>query len=195
MTAPVFVDTNVFVYALQASEPIKQPLAMQWLQRLWQEQLGRTSVQVLSECYVVFTRKIRPAMAPAEAWDELHDLLAWKPRATDVELLLRARDIEQRHRLSWWDSLVVAAAQLQNCALLLTEDLQDRAVYGGVTVRNPFLLGASEDLTGYHVPGVATASHPRRGRPRRSRSSLTKLVRDRDQHDARGVEREARDDE
>jgi predicted nucleic acid-binding protein len=48
MTAPVFVDTNVFVYAHQANERTKQPLAVRWLERLWREQLSRTSIQVLN---------------------------------------------------------------------------------------------------------------------------------------------------
>lgn len=60
MTAPVFVDTNIFVYAHQADERTKQPLALRWLEELWREQLGRTSVQVLNEYYVTVTRKIRP---------------------------------------------------------------------------------------------------------------------------------------
>jgi predicted nucleic acid-binding protein len=47
MTAPVFVDTNVFVYARQAKESIKQPLAAAWIESLWCDQLGRTSIQVL----------------------------------------------------------------------------------------------------------------------------------------------------
>jgi len=61
MTAPVFVDTNVFVYASDNRETVKQPLAEEWLERLWREQSGRTSVQVLNECYWNLTRKIRPS--------------------------------------------------------------------------------------------------------------------------------------
>lgn len=51
--------------------------------------------------------------------------------------------------MSWWDSLIVAAAQLQNCCLLLSEDLQNGATYGGVTVRNPFELGVAEARATY----------------------------------------------
>lgn len=167
MTAPVFVDTNVLVYARQTREAQKQPLAVKWLTRLWQERLGRTSMQVLNECYVTLTCKLKPAFGHGEAWEYVRNLLVWNPQPTDVELLLRAHEIEQRYRLSWWDSLIVGAAQLQNCALLLTEDLQDRAVYGGVTVRNPFTLSASEGLATYDLVSVATPSHPRRGRPKR----------------------------
>jgi predicted nucleic acid-binding protein len=170
MTARIFVDTNVFVYARQASEPTKQPLAAKWLERLWDQQTGRTSVQVLNEYYTALTRKIKPAVAPADAWDDVKNLIAWNPQAVDLELMRRGRDIEQRYRLSWWDSLIVAAAQLQNCVLLLTEDLQDRSVYGGVTIRNPFTCSVSEDLVPYGVEAAPAYAHPRRGRPRRVKS-------------------------
>jgi predicted nucleic acid-binding protein len=169
MTARIFVDTNVFVYAKQAGETARQPLAARWLERLWEDQNGRTSVQVLNEYYTTMTRKIKPALAPAEAWDDVKSLIAWNPQSMDLELLHRGREIEQRYRLSWWDSLIVAAAQLQSCVLLLTEDLQDRSVFGGVTVRNPFAFGVSEDLTRYAVERVPVHVHPRRGRPRRAK--------------------------
>jgi predicted nucleic acid-binding protein len=169
MTERIFVDTNVFVYAKQASEHLKQPLAARWLERLWEEQTGRTSVQVLNEYYTKLTRKIKPALPPADAWDDVKSLIAWNPQPMDLELLHRGREIEQRYRLSWWDSLIVGAAQLQNCVLLLTEDLGDRSIYGSVTVRNPFTCSVSEDLTSYSVEQVQAHAHPRRGRPRRAK--------------------------
>jgi predicted nucleic acid-binding protein len=169
MNAQIFVDTDVFVYAKQSNEPAKQAVAARWLKRLWEEQTGRTSVQVLNEYYVTLTRKVKPSLPAADAWDDVKSLLAWNPRSVDIELLHRGREIGQRHRLSWWDSLIVGAAQMQNCVLLLTEDLQDRSVYGSVTVRNPFTFGVAEDLTDYSVEKAPGRSHPRRGRPRRAR--------------------------
>lgn len=168
MTAPVFVDTNVFLYARDASEPMKQPRAATWLEYLWREQLGRTSVQVLSEFYVNATRKLDPGLPSDVAWDDVQALLAWGPHPVDEALMRRGREIEQRHRLSWWDSLVLAAAQLQACALLLSEDLQDGAVYGSVTVRSPFTLALGEDAAAYLAAPRAVAPHRRRGRPARS---------------------------
>jgi predicted nucleic acid-binding protein len=168
MTAPVFVDTNVLLYARDSGEPAKQPRAVDWLRQLWREQLGRTSVQVLSEYYVNVTRKLDPGLSREEAWDDVRALLVWRPQAVDSALLERGRDIEQRYRLSWWDCLIVAAAQVQGCALLLSEDLQDGAVYGGVTVRNPFTLAAGEDTAPYRVAERAVSRQRPRGRPRGS---------------------------
>lgn len=167
MTAAVFADSNLFVYARQANEPVKQPLAAQWLERLWRDQLGRTSEQVISETYVTLTRKIDPALSASDAWDYVSRLFAWDPQPVDAAVARRAHDIELRHRLSWWDSLIVSAAQLQNCALLLSEDLQDGAIYGSVTVRNPFRLGVSESPAHYAPVADVAPTHRARGRPKR----------------------------
>jgi predicted nucleic acid-binding protein len=166
MTAPVFVDTNVFIYASDGRETMKQSAAEQWLQLLWREQSGRTSVQVLNECYWNLTRKIKPAVSANDAWDMVQSLFQWNPQPVDTDVLTRSRDIERRYRLSWWDSLIVGAAQAQCCTLLLTEDMQDRAVYGGVTVRNPFTLGVSEAAVEYAASCTARPYRPR-GRPKR----------------------------
>ncbi|MBI3376646.1 MAG: PIN domain-containing protein [Betaproteobacteria bacterium] len=168
MTAPLFVDANVFLYASDDREPVKQPRAIAWLDRLWQEQSGRTSIQVLSEYYVDLTRKSGTRLPAQEAWTRVAKYLAWEPQPVDETLFRRAREVEQRHRISWWDSMIVAAAQLQDCALLLTEDLQDSGVYGAVTVRSPFTLDVREAAAIYAVLPRAANPHRPRGRPRRA---------------------------
>ena len=150
MTAPVFVDTNVLVYARDAGDAAKQARAAAWLEFLWREQVGRTSMQVLSEYYVTLTRKLDPGVSTVEAWDDVSALLTWHPQAIDRAIMQRGREIEQRHRLSWWDSLIVAAAAAQGCALLLSEDLQDGGVYAGVAALGERLHRSGRDvLTAY----------------------------------------------
>jgi predicted nucleic acid-binding protein len=107
------------------------------------------------------------ALAAEVAWEDVRMYLAWHPREIDEEVFLRARDVEKRYRLSWWDSMVVAAAQLQDCGVLLTEDLQDGAVFGGVTVRSPFSLAVGEPAAAYTLAPAAPRHRPR-GRPRRA---------------------------
>jgi predicted nucleic acid-binding protein len=167
MTVPVFVDTNVFVYASDNRETMKQSVAEKWLERLWRERSGRTSTQVLNECYWNLTRKVSPALPANDAWDIVQSLFQWSPQAIDIDVLTRSREIERRYRLARWDSLIIGAAQAQNCPLLLSEDLQDGAVYGGVTVRNPFKLGVSEIAAEYALTPVANRQHRSRGRPKR----------------------------
>ncbi len=168
MTVPVFVDTNVLLYARDSREATKQKLAVDWLAFLWQEQTGRTSIQVLSEFYVNATRKLSPGMRPDLAWDDVQSLMAWRPQPLNEVVLTGGRQIQARYGLSWWDSLVVAAAQEQGCGLLLTEDLQDGGIFGGVTVRSPFTLSCREDAAPYLVAPTITSRHRSRGRPRRT---------------------------
>src|SRR5882762_7309809 len=132
MTAPVFVDTTIFVYAWRANEPVKQGVAADWIERLWADGRGRTSMQVLTECQVTLTRSIRPSLLPNVAWKYVTTLMAWNPQPLDAQVAARARELEGRYRLMWWDSLIVAAAQLQGCGTLLTEGMDEEGVYGGV---------------------------------------------------------------
>jgi predicted nucleic acid-binding protein len=171
MNATVFVDTNVLVYARDASEAKKQPAAAEWIRRLWAEQRGRISMQVLSEYYAVVTRKLDPGLNPDDAWEDVTALLAWEPQPIDHSVMLRARDIERRYALSWWDSMIVATAQLQNCAVLLTEDLQHGLVCGSVTIRNPFVEQVAEELALYSAELKPASRHRARGRPRRERAA------------------------
>jgi predicted nucleic acid-binding protein len=164
----IFADTDLLLYVRDESEAAKQARAAQWHERLWREALGRTSAQVISEYYVNLKRIAGSRMSADEAWIQASRYLAWKPRAIDDEVLASAREIERRHRVSWWDSLIVAAAQLQGCELLLSEDLQDGMRLGSVTVRSPFTLEVREPATGYEVTARAASLHRPRGRPRRT---------------------------
>jgi predicted nucleic acid-binding protein len=166
MTGPCFVDANVFVYARDPRDPRKQERAVRWIDMLWRDRVGRTSTQAISEFYAVATKKLG---FPAErAWQYAVRYFAWRPLAIDEALLRRAREIEMRYRLSWWDSMIVAAAQLQDCGVLLTEDLQDGMAFGDVTVRSPFTLDLREAPASYAPTPLAVSRHRPRGRPKRA---------------------------
>jgi predicted nucleic acid-binding protein len=136
MTAPVFVDTNVLIYALDEADRKKQQLAQVWRMELWKSRRGRISYQVLQEFYVKVTQKWPTARERARA--EVRDLLAWQPVAADGALLERAWKIQDRYRFSFWDALIVSAAKAASCRYLLTEDLQADQEIDGVLVVNPF---------------------------------------------------------
>jgi predicted nucleic acid-binding protein len=163
MTAPCFVDVSVFLYARDPRDPVKQARAAEWIDWLWQQRAGRTSMQVLTEFYAAATRNL--ALDADLAWDEVKRYLAWTPLPTDESLLRGAREIERRYRLPWWDSLVVAAAQLQDCAVLASEDLPDGMTFGALTVRSPFTSALEEPAAEYLLR--AASLHRPRGRPRR----------------------------
>jgi predicted nucleic acid-binding protein len=168
MTEPVFVDTNIFVYARDASEQKKQLVAENYLRDLWTEHRGRTSTQVLSEYYVTVTRKLEPGLPTEVAWQDVLALMAWEPQESDRQLLVRARDIEHRFMLSWWDSMIVAAAQAQACPVLLSEDFQNGMTFDDTTVLNPFITTVSESKAAYSSRAPKPKSrHRSRGRPAR----------------------------
>ncbi len=139
---PVFVDTNVLVYARDASEPEKQPQAAAWVDHLWRTRSARLSFQVLQEYYATTTRKLTPGLTPEQARADVRDLLAWRPVSLGTELLEAGWSVEDRFGLSCWDALIVAAARIAGCEYLLTEDLQHGAELEGLQVVNPFRVAA-----------------------------------------------------
>ena len=137
MTALIFVDTNVLLYALDRADPKKRLAAQAWREELWRSQRGRISFQVLQEFYAKVMQKWPAGRDEARA--EIRDLLAWRPVTVDAAILERGWKIQDRYRLSFWDSLIVAAAKSAGCRYLLTEDLQTNQDLDGIIVVNPFL--------------------------------------------------------
>ncbi len=144
MIGPVFVDTNVFVYLHDDSEPKKKTRADEWISLLVRGRSGLVSFQVLQELYATLTSKRRLNVDAVEARLIVRELAVWQPVAADLAMLNRAWVLQDRFPLSWWDALIIAAAQTCECKVLLTEDLQDGQEFGAVQVVNPF---ASPDRT------------------------------------------------
>jgi predicted nucleic acid-binding protein len=149
MTAPVFVDTNVLIYTIDVANEKKHRTARLWRAELWKSRRGRISFQVLQEFYANVARKSRAARGQAQA--EVRNLLAWRPVTVDAEVLEQAWKIQERYRLSFWDSLIVAAAKKASCRHLLTEDLQPDQDLDGVVVVNPFRSDPQEILAAESV--------------------------------------------
>lgn len=138
MSDRFFVDTNLLVYSRDASEPEKQQKAMQWMTRLWHDKSGRLSFQVLQEFYITVTHKLDPGLPTDIARTDVRSLMSWQPLAASATVMERAWTIQDRYGLSWWDALIVSAAQTADCRYLLTEDLQEQQDLGNVQVINPF---------------------------------------------------------
>ena len=141
MTATVFVDTNVFIYALDQADPEKQAAAHAWRSFLWETNRGRISFQVLQEFYVK-AKKISPSAVDAVR-REISELATWQPIAISASIIARAWKIEDRFGISFWDALIIAAAITADCSYLLTEDLQTGQKFDGVLVINPFITDPS----------------------------------------------------
>lgn len=107
MTAPVFVATNLLLYAADTSDAAKHRAASVWRLELWKSRRGRLSYQVLQEFYVQAVRKNPRGAAAVEA--EVRDLFAWDPVVIDVPVIEAAWRLRKRFGLSFWDALIVGA--------------------------------------------------------------------------------------
>jgi predicted nucleic acid-binding protein len=139
MTALHFVDSNVLVYRHDRDDRPRQSRARAVLEALWHSRTGRVSDQVLHEFYVVATRKLAKPVPRDVARQEVRLLMAWQPVATTQAVRERAWDLEDREALSWWDALILAAAQIAGCTILFSEDLQHGRELDGLRIVNPFL--------------------------------------------------------
>lgn len=146
MSDKIFVDTNILVYSRDSSEPDKQQIAEKWLTALWKSQKGKLSYQILNEYYVTVTKKLNPGLDPESARLDIKNLIAWEPVVIAQSVIENAWLIQDRFRFSWWDSLVVAAAQKSDCSILLSEDLQHQQQIDDVTIINPFITSLDSVL-------------------------------------------------
>ena len=133
-----FVDTNVLLYAHDASETEKQPIARALLEGLWADRSGVLSTQVLQEFYVVATRKFKPPMRRSEARELIALYATWSVVRVDVELILDATALEERAQLSFWDALIIEAARRGGARRVVSEDLQDGRRIAGLVIEDPF---------------------------------------------------------
>jgi len=139
MTGPVFVDTNVLVYDRDQRDLDKHARAQGWMAALWRQRgLGVVSTQVLTEFYWTVTRKLRSGLDEDVARRYVRSLCAWEVVSVDQPAISDAWAIQERFKLSFWGSLIVAAARIGQCRVLLTEDLQDGQELDGLLVVNPF---------------------------------------------------------
>jgi predicted nucleic acid-binding protein len=136
MTDRVFVDTNVWVYAVDHADPVKQARARKVLDPANGSQIV-TSAQVLGEFYVTVTRKLTRPVDPADAARMVERMRALPVVEIDADRVAAAIDGRRTWQLAYWDALIIVAAQAAGCARVLSEDLATGATYGAVRVENP----------------------------------------------------------
>ena len=136
----VFVDTNVLLYAQDPRDSIKQAAAAKWLSSCWHKQCGGVSTQVLNELYANL-RRIAPTLGSDQARAIVRRYRGWKNWTVDDATVDLAWLLQDRFTLSYWDGLMIAAAQQMGCTYLLTEDLQHEQRFDNVQIINPFKCG------------------------------------------------------
>ena len=138
----VFVDTNVLLYSIDARDPVKRDAAGAWIAHCWREECGRISTQVLNELYANL-RRVAPNYERKAARQLVARYRAWTPWIVDDSTVDLAWQLEDRVAISYWDALMVAAAQQQTCSYLLTEDLQHGQKIDDLQIVNPFRIHPS----------------------------------------------------
>lgn len=140
MSGRFFLDTNIFVYTFDPSEPRKAATAEQLIRTALSTGNGLISYQVVQEFLNVALRRFSPPMSPVEAEQYLgtvfQPLISVHP---SISLCSEALRIHSSSRLSWYDSLIVGAALQTKCDLLYSEDLQHGQRFGNLRIVNPFV--------------------------------------------------------
>jgi predicted nucleic acid-binding protein len=138
MSDKYFIDTNVLMYAHDTSAGAKHERARALVEELWRNRTGVLSTQVLQELAVNLRRRAgRPLDAKATR-EIVADYLTWQVIVNGGDSILEALDLEARYQISFWDALVVQAAQASGAEVLYSEDLSHGQKYGAVRVTNPF---------------------------------------------------------
>lgn len=137
MSDRYFVDTNILMYAHDTSAGEKHVLAKALVQELWERRSGVLSTQVLQELVVNLRREAKKPLDADSAREIVSDYLSWHVVVNTGESILGAMEIESRYQVSFWDALVIQAAQASGAVILYSEDLADGQHYGGLQVKNP----------------------------------------------------------
>jgi predicted nucleic acid-binding protein len=139
MSVEYFIDTNLFIYQLEALEERKAATADRIIRKGIETRNACISFQVVQECLNTALRKAEIPLSTDETKQYLDNVLAPLFRVpASRSLYRRARDLQTYYRYGFYDSLIIAAALDAGCTLLYSEDLQDGQRIEGLTIRNPF---------------------------------------------------------
>ena len=145
MTDKIFVDSNIFLYTLDRHDSARRELAKERLLHASRESRIFISTQVLNEVFAVATRKL--GVDPVSAKEFVRSLYGFDVVVITPELIESAIDCSIVNRLSYWDALMIAAAESVRCVALWSEDMQPGFVCRGVRFLNPLV-----DLSGQQQP-------------------------------------------
>jgi predicted nucleic acid-binding protein len=135
-----FLDTNIFVYTFDLEAPEKAKRAENLVAEALASGAGMISYQVAQEFVAVARKPFRTAMSFEQI--ERYWLTTLRPLLlvhSSPGLFIRALDLARREQLSWYDSLIVAAAIQGECEILYSEDLQHGRRFGDLVIQNPFV--------------------------------------------------------
>lgn len=133
----VFLDSNVLIYAQDVGSPEKQRKSRELIALLADTGDGVISTQVLQEFFVASTRKL--GVTPLAAKGVLKTFGVFEIVQISPTLIHEAIDCSILNQISFWDSLILAAAASAGCPIILSEDLNSGQSILGVKIQNPFM--------------------------------------------------------
>ena len=134
-----FVDTNILIYAHDRTTGVKHERARVLIEKLWTSGQGVLSTQVLQELCVNLRRKVARPLGVDEIRRLVNDYMSWEVVVNSAEAVIQALEIEMRYKTSFWDALILQAAEQSGAAILYSEDLAPKQSYGTVRVVNPLV--------------------------------------------------------
>ena len=140
MNDKIFIDTNILIYSYDKHEPEKQKRAQFLLKEGIQNDNVVISSQVLSEFFCTVTKKIHEPMSSDEAHEIIRQFNIFPIVEVDSDLVNRAIETLKQYHISYWDSLIVAAAERGRCSKLLSEDFNSGQRYYEILAVNPFKI-------------------------------------------------------
>lgn len=132
----IFIDTNLFVYALDQKDEQKKEQARIIIRKIVEAHQPVISTQVIKEFYIVATNKLKAD--PIIVKNIIHNFRNMEIINNDLDLIEQAIDVSVLFQLSFWDSLIIAAAEKAKCEFVFSEDLNTGQTCRGVQVVNPF---------------------------------------------------------
>lgn len=137
-TNKVFFDSNILIYFADKRDARKQAIADKLIKSASENENGIISTQSLQEFYNATTKKLlctpQKAKEYAKNFADSFNVYQIAP-----EMIFNAIDISIKNQLSFWDSLIISAAEEAGCVIVYSEDLNDGQIINGIKILNPFM--------------------------------------------------------
>ena len=140
MNDKFFIDTNIFIYSFDNSDPEKQFISKRIIDDGLSNSNSIISYQVIQEFINVATKKFSTPLSISDCQKYFSVIL--EPLCeifSSIDLYYQALEIMERWKYSFYDSLIISAAIKGNCSVLYSEDLQDHQKIFDLTIVNPFI--------------------------------------------------------
>jgi len=144
MNDKAFVDTNILVYAHDRVSGNKNNRAKALIENLWSTGCGVISTQVLQEACINLRRKSANQLTVKETQSLIEDYMKWEIVVNTPTSVIEALANETRYQISFWDALILHAAESAGAAILYSEDFSNGQIYGSVRVVNPLTDSATD---------------------------------------------------